>query len=430
MSPVSLALLISLAFGPTLSLGGSCVAGDTACILNADNLNGSEALAMLHLHSSPRNNPGIDLLPPFVQDLLKQQGVKVCWNRGGTLFTCAKGYHCCGDVCVIDGGACCQNANGNDFSCGKDSTCCGNACAAPGSKCCKNAQGYKYPVTSETKCADELSVPCTNTRGDSFLCGEGSSCCGDICVAPGGTCCQNALKNNFACAKDNFCCGDTCASAESKCCKLSSGVKYPVTDLTECASSLLEMNSGHMTLKSIERQLPADIQQLIKSKGIKVCANGAGNLFSCGAGFKCCGDVCTVEDGPCCTNSVGYKFGCGSGSSCCGNACAAPGSKCCERVTDGYKYPVTQATQCSDELSVKCINTHGDSFLCGKDSICCGDICVAPGGTCCTNTMGNNFACAKDNSCCGNGCSSAESKCCTNAQGYKYSVTKQTACAP
>merc|ERR1711874_9287 len=104
----------------------------------------------------------------------------------------------------------------------------------------------------------------------------------------------------------------------------------------------------------------------IKSQGIKVCANGAGNLFSCGPGFKCCGDVCTVEDGPCCTNSVGYKFGCGQGSSCCGNACAAPGSKCCASVTDGYKYPVTLATQCSDELSVKCINTHGDSFLCEK----------------------------------------------------------------
>merc|ERR1712125_251941 len=182
------------------------------------------------------------------------------------------------------------------------------------------------------------------------------------------------------------------------------GVKYPVTDLTECSLSLLEVKSGSMTLKSIERQLPTDIQKLIKSQGIKVCANGAGNLFSCGPGFKCCGDVCTVEDGPCCTNSVGYKFGCGQGSSCCGNACAAPGSKCCASVTDGYKYPVTLATQCSDELSVKCINTHGDSFLCEKDSICCGDICVAPGGTCCTNTMGNNFACAKDNTCCGNGC--------------------------
>ena len=45
------------------------LAGDASCILNVDNLNGSEALAMLHLHSSARIYPSADALPPFLQEL-------------------------------------------------------------------------------------------------------------------------------------------------------------------------------------------------------------------------------------------------------------------------------------------------------------------------------------------------------------------------
>ena len=193
-----------------------CV-GTDSCVLEADDaqLSGSKALEMLHLHSEARTNPVSEKLPDFVKTMLDDKFSKVCWNRQGVMFVCGANYECCGDVCVVEGGACCTNKLGNDFSCGKDSECCGNACMSPGSKCCENAQGYQYPVTAATVCADELSVHCENTNGDPFLCGKGSSCCGDICVAPGGTCCANTQGHNFACGKGDSCCGNACAAAAS-----------------------------------------------------------------------------------------------------------------------------------------------------------------------------------------------------------------------
>merc|ERR1712039_941939 len=114
------------------------------------------------------------------------------------------------------------------------------------------------------------SVRCTNRYGKPFVCGKGSSCCGDICVAPGGTCCENTLGNNFACAKNNTCCGNTCAAPGGKCCSNSQGYKYAVTAKTLC---------------------PDEMPQSIE------CANRHGAKFRCGPDSSCCGDICVGAAG-------------------------------------------------------------------------------------------------------------------------------------
>jgi len=80
-----------------------------------------------------------------------------CRNRHGTLFQCAGGDRCCGDICVARGDICCENVDGYFFPChGHGGQCCGNACAAPGSKCCRSPFKPKsqwYPVTRATQCA-------------------------------------------------------------------------------------------------------------------------------------------------------------------------------------------------------------------------------------------------------------------------------------
>lgn len=168
-----------------------------------------------------------------------------CVNRHGDQFVCAGGDHCCGDVCVAQGDSCCENTNGNTFPCGGPNSCCGNACKAPESKCCRNAQGYYYPVTQATKCAGKhwwpdfqrQGVHCINTHGDEFLCAAGNSCCGDVCVVPGGACCRNDAENSFPCGSGSSCCGNACAAPGSKCCR-NSGRKalfYPVSQGTECS---------------------------------------------------------------------------------------------------------------------------------------------------------------------------------------------------
>jgi hypothetical protein len=46
-------------------------------------------------------------------------------------------------------GVCCENNKGlHNFVCGQFSSCCGNVCAAPGSQCCTNALGFQYPVVA------------------------------------------------------------------------------------------------------------------------------------------------------------------------------------------------------------------------------------------------------------------------------------------
>jgi len=178
-------------------------------------------------------------------------------------------------------------------------------------------------------------------------------------------------------------------------------------------------------------KVPAPVKALCDatSDGGVCCWNRQGTGFKCGANSHCCGDVCVVDGGACCQNDLGNDFPCGAGSTCCGNGCAAPGSKCCELATTGYKYPVTKDTACSKELSIVCHNRHGDEFVCGADSSCCGDVCSEPGGTCCKNTMGNNFVCAPGNFCCGNACASQDSKCCKDPNtGYEFPLLKSTPC--
>merc|ERR1711992_270144 len=217
-----------------------------------------------------------------------------CHNRRSEAFQCAAGDSRCGDVCVAAGDVCCTNVNGNNFPCqGKGGQCCGNACAAPGSKCCKGKRGYEYPVAEGTACTSD-SVTCTNSDGNAFQCGAGSSCCGDICSGPGGVCCKGS-SSNFVCGPGNQCCGNTCQAPGSKCCH-TKGLNYAVTEGTKCAG----WNSGSVA-----------------------CKNRYGAEFLCGAHSSCCGNLCAGAGGVCCQNEDGEDFVCGAGSRCGKNVCLA-----------------------------------------------------------------------------------------------------------
>jgi len=177
-----------------------------------------------------------------------------------------------------------KNAIG--FTCGAGSSCCGDTCMEPGGTCCKGV------------------------GGDSFACGPHSSCCGDACVAKDGTCCNNSLGDDFPCSKGGQCCGNTCAPPRNRCCTNSHGTKYAVSHASPCIDEL------------------------------KNCTNGRGDLFYCGTGAECCGDGCMAPGAVCCLNKAGFEaFSCGQFSSCCGNTCAAPGSRCCVDKW-GSNYPV------------------------------------------------------------------------------------------
>nr|ABO47895.1 unknown [Alexandrium fundyense] len=243
---------------------------------------------------------------------------------------------------------------------------------------------------------------CKNRDGLYFQCSPGSTCCGDICVAPGGTCCKNTHGNNFACATGNTCCGSTCAAPGNECCTNTLGDKYPVAPDTACAT---------------------DVDKSIQ------CTNRHGVPFVCGEGSSCCGDICVAPGGTCCENTLGNNFVCAKDNTCCGNTCSAPNGKCCSNCA-GYKYAVTAATLCPDEVpdSHVCTNRHGAKFQCSPDSSCCGDICVGSGGACCKNRYGNNFACGKGSSCCGDVCAAPGSKCWVNKHGTPYPVTKAPKC--
>merc|ERR1712083_163955 len=78
--------------------------------------------------------------------------------------------------------------------------------------------------------------------------------------------------------------------------------------------------------------------------------NSRGDLFFCGIGSECCGDMCMAPGAVCCKNNAGFEaFSCGEFSTCCGNTCAAPGSRCCVNNwgshfpvaahPGGYEYP-------------------------------------------------------------------------------------------
>merc|ERR1719296_639661 len=164
-----------------------------------------------------------------------------CINEQGKFFPCGAG-ECCGNACKAEGDLCCKNHKGYLFPCQKGGDCCGNACAAPGSKCCNK-------VKKGTQCAragapPPKSVTCKNSQGNKFQCGAGSSCCGDICVGPGGTCCKG-FGHSFVRGPNNKCCGNSCEAPGSKCC-ITKGLNYPVAKGTECAG----WNSGSVKCRN------------------------------------------------------------------------------------------------------------------------------------------------------------------------------------
>merc|ERR1719330_803144 len=295
-------------------------------------------------------------------------GSQTCKNRYGHEFLCGENDLCCGDICVAEGGTCCQNVEGNDFACGAGDSCCGNACAAKGSKCCKQGlpKSEWYPVSDDSECAGSLLAKtnrtirgqkiCRNRDGYQFECAEKDTCCGDICVAEGGTCCQNVEGNDFAYAAGDSCCGNACSADGSKCCKPKgqpASEWYPVSDDTDCAGSVA-----------------ASSQQ-------QKCNNRHGDEFLCAENDICCGDICVAVGGTCCQNVEGNDFGCGAGASCCGNACAAEGSKCCKPDGPETWYPVTADTDCAGSTppvaGQKCVNRRGNWFECAEKDTCCGD---------------------------------------------------------
>jgi len=238
-----------------------------------------------------RTNKGLNLTKWF-----KGFGMNSCFNSHGTFFPCGDGQ-CCGNACKAKGDLCCTNHKGYQFPCQKGGECCGNACAAPGSKCCnKGKKGYEYPVSKGTACAAAVPKPvtCRNSQRKPFQCGAGSSCCGDICVGPGGTCCKG-FGHSFVCGPGSKCCGNSCQAPGSKCC-ITKGLNYPVTEGTQCAG----WNSGSTK-----------------------CLNRRGDEFFCGPKSSCCGDICAGAGSPCCQNEQGKDFVCAAGNRCGKNVCLA-----------------------------------------------------------------------------------------------------------
>lgn len=189
---------------------------------------------------------------------------------------------------------------------------------------CSDEENALLSVKAAKHSSNATSTVCTNSFGVEFPCGQGE-CCGNICMAAGGTCCKNKFNEDFACAAGDSCCGNACASAESECCAGIDGNQYPVAKGSDCSDDYVK------------------------------CTNRNGNKFLCGPDSSCCGDVCSGLGGVCCVNNLGNNFVCGKDSTCCGNSCAAPKSKCCSN--NGRQFPVTEDTLCPGEAvsSTKCI---------------------------------------------------------------------------
>jgi len=167
------------------------------------------------------------------------------------------------------------------------------------------------------------------------------------------------------------------------------------------------------------------------NNGFSNCRNREGDEFPCGEDGRCCGDICASKQDVCCKNVQGYDFACaGEGGGCCGNACYAKGSKCCKVGSFNEWYPVAEDTECAVKSSSKtCTNRNGDSFLCGPNSRCGGDICLYEGSKQCQNANGHDFACGPDSHCCGNACAGPNSKCCkVGSFSEWHPVPKDTEC--
>jgi len=166
-----------------------------------------------------------------------------------------------------------------------------------------------------------LGVTCKNLNGDKFLCGKGSSCCGNACTT--GPCCKNYDGYKFGCGKGSSCCGNACAAPGSRCCNtgffgFKTGYQYPVSKATEC----------------------------VKTELSTMCKNPATKAeFACAPDSKCCGGACVANGGKCCFNEYKEGFPCAEGNFCCGNVCASAESKCCKDTNvNGPWFPLTKAT--------------------------------------------------------------------------------------
>jgi len=354
-------------------------------------------------------------------------------SEGTYDFLCPADFECCGPQCIPVGAQCCTNDYNVHFQCDAFSTCCGNTCAGPGSKCCSNVHGDKYPVAMDTPCEDELCKTCHNSQGTEFVCGINSTCCGDICVGEHDVCCFNENNNSFACGEGSTCCGNVCAAPGTYCCN-QDGNSWPVLDASHCDplplpplpcardAALIQESEGHAAF-------PRAVVEYLEEQGVvQICHHEHLNI-TCAADQVCCGLTCMPADSVCCENDLNFKFQCGAGSTCCGNACAAPGSKCCTNAQN-YQYPVLEGTDCLTEHTITCnTGTLNQTFYCGGNSTCCGDVCVGAGGACCANEYNNFFACGAGSSCCGNACMAPGSKCC-DIDGVRFPVTEDTVCPP
>jgi len=294
---------------------------------------------------------------------------------------------------------------------------------SPGGTCCNlNVSGkVAYPVGPETKCEAELTVECTNPRyAITTLCGEGSTCCDGVCVAPGGECCHNFEGNPFVCGAGGACCGDACMDTGSHCCEAQNNYSFPVSLLTPC-----EEATPPVPLRSVSSEHKHN--SLIEAKHKQETTE------NCSPGFTLCGGFCMPDASDCCEGLSGVHYQCApitGGNACCGGGCVTPGGSCCNlNVSGTVAYPVAPGTGCEAQLTVECENpNYAIKTLCAEGSTCCDGLCVAPGGVCCENDEGNPFVCGAGGTCCGNACMDQGSQCCVAPNGYEYPVSLLTTC--
>ena len=183
--------------------------------------------------------------------------------------------------------------------------------------------------SSEVATEEEvLSITCTNLDGNKFLCGKGSSCCGNSCTT--GPCCKNYDNYKFGCGAGSKCCGNACAAPGSKCCNTGvfgqkTGYQYPVSKDTKC----------------------------VKTQLSKECRNHKTKAkFWCAPDDQCCGGACVAQDGVCCINENNDGFPCAKDNMCCGNVCASADSKCCRNTLDPNApwFPLTKATATASSM--------------------------------------------------------------------------------
>jgi len=259
---------------------------------------------------------------------------------------------------------------------------------------------------------------CVNCKGKKFPCWPGD-CCGDICVAKGGTCCQNKKGAYFACAKGDTCCGNMCAPKGNYCCSGVKGYLYPVSKEKYCPKEKDDKKkdwgkSGDKDdqKKDWSKSTGKDDQEKYwgkssgkddheKSWGKSGDKDEQEKYWSKSSGKddqeKYWGKNGEKDKGHKDAGSRDHHNGGGN----------AHGSK-------------------SHALRL-CKDRDGDTFPCGDDAFCCGDTCGSRGQVCCPNTAGGTFVCGEGSMCCGDTCADEHSKCC-EYKGVRYTVPKFSKC--